>query len=147
MDSNLKVLKQLIEKSMKFCERMGLKVLEIEPHRIKLSAPIKGNENHINTMYAGAIFTIAEIPGGALVYSAFDGAKFFPILKDMYIKFTKTAKTDITVEASLNEEEVKRLEKEAEKNGKANFYVECEVKDAKGEIVAISKGLYQIRKM
>ena len=34
--------------------------------------PFKPNRNHLGTMYAGALFTLAEIPGGAVLISAFD---------------------------------------------------------------------------
>ncbi len=147
MKSELLKLKELVEKSIKFTERMGLKVLDITPLSIKLLAPIKGNENHIGTMYAGALFTIAEIPGGALCYTAFDGSKFFPVVKDMRIEFKKIVKTDVTIEMTLSEEEVARISKEAEENGKADFVVKGEVIDAEGDVVAKSSGLYQIRKV
>ena len=68
MELATETMKSLIEKPFSFIERMGMKVLVLEPRRVKFSVPLKGNENHIGSMYAGALFTIAEIPGGAVFY-------------------------------------------------------------------------------
>ena len=145
MELTTEIMKSLIEKSFPFVERMGMKVLVIEPRMVKLFVPLQGNENHIESMYAGALFTIAEIPGGALFLSTFDVSRFYPVVKEMTIKFVKPAKTDVTVEMVMSVSEVKRIEAEAEKNGKAEFVLEGEVKDTNGEVVSVSRGIYQLR--
>jgi len=145
MELTTEIMKSLIEKSFPFVERMGMKVLVIEPRMVKLFVPLQGNENHIGSMYAGALFTIAEIPGGALFLSTFDVSRFYPVVKEMTIKFVKPAKTDVTVEMVMSVSEVKRIEAEAEKNGKAEFVLEGEVKDTNGEVVSVSRGIYQLR--
>jgi len=145
MELTTERMKSLIEKFFPFVERMGMKVLAIEPRMVKLSVPLHGNENHIESMYAGALFTIAEIPGGALFLSTFDVSRFYPVVKEMTIKFVKPAKTDVTVEMVMSVSEAKRIEAEAEKNGKAEFVLEGEVKDANGEVVSVSRGIYQLR--
>ena len=53
--------------------------------------PLKPNKNHIGTMYAGALFTLAEMPGGVLFLSSFDNKAFFPIVKELTMKFVKQA--------------------------------------------------------
>ena len=145
MELTTEIMKSLIEKSFPFVERMGMKVLVIEPRMVKLFVPLQGNENHIESMYAGALFTIAEIPGGALFLSTFDVSRFYPVVKEMTIKFVKPAKTDVTVEMVMSVSEAKRIEAEAEKNGKAEFVLEGEVKDTNGEVVSVSRGIYQLR--
>jgi acyl-coenzyme A thioesterase PaaI-like protein len=145
MDFKPETLKQFIEKPFAFVERMGLKALELKPSYVKLAVPIAGNENHIGGMYAGALFTLAEIPGGALYLTTFDVSKFYPIIKEMTIRFVAPAKTDVTIEMHLPKEEASRIEAEARENGKADYVLEGEVKDASGLVVAVSKGLYQLR--
>jgi len=137
----------LLENGIPFVHRCGLKVLELEPGRVKVLMPFEGNGNHIGTMYAGALFTLAEIPGGALFLSSFDATKFFPIVKDMQIQFKKPARTDVTAEFTLSKERVAELQETADRAGKCDFSLEGELVDANGEIVAISRGLYQIRKI
>jgi len=145
MDFTPEILKQFIEKPFAFVERIGLKALELKPNHVKLVAPIAGNENHIGGMYAGALFTLAEIPGGALYLTTFDVSNFYPIIKEMTIRFVAPAKTDVTVEMYLPKEKASRIEAEARENGKADYVLEGEVKDASGVVVAVSKGLYQLR--
>jgi thioesterase domain-containing protein len=145
MELTTETMKSLIEKPFSFVERMGMKVLVLEPRKVKLSVPLNGNENHIGSMYAGALFAIAEIPGGALFLSTFDVSRFYPVVKQMTIKFVKPAKTDVTIEMVISVSEAKRIEEEAEKNGKAEFVLEGEVKDTNGVIVSVSRGIYQLR--
>ena len=145
MDFTPEILKQFIEKPFAFVERIGLKALELKPNHVKLVAPIAGNENHIGGMYAGALFTLAEIPGGALYLTTFDVSNFYPIIKEMTIRFVAPAKTDVTVEMYLPKEEASHIEAEARENGRADYVLEGEVKDASGVVVAVSKGLYQLR--
>ena len=138
-------IRQFIETGIPFVKRMGLKVLELAAGRVKLAAPLDGNENHIGSMYAGALFTLAEIPGGALFLTSFDARRFFPVVKEMAIRFRRPALGDVTVEMRLSAEEIARISAEAERKGKAEFQLTGEIKDADGVMVAESRGLYQIR--
>ncbi|MBW1813792.1 MAG: PaaI family thioesterase [Deltaproteobacteria bacterium] len=138
-------LKKFSEQKVAFVERMGLEMIESKKGYVKLKAPLSSNENHVGIMYAGALFTLAEVPGGSLFYTSFDPTKYYPIVKDMYIRFRRPAATDVTIEMRMSEEEVDRVQAEADKNGKADFILEGEIKDETGEVVALSKGTYQIR--
>ena len=146
MELSKEDIRDLLESKVAFIERTGVKALILEKGRIKLSAPLAGNENHIGTMYAGALFTLAEVPGGALFLTSFDVTRFYPVVKEMKIRFRRPAATDVTIEMMMAEEEVGRIQEEAEESGKSEFVLTGEVKDEKGEVVAISEGVYQIRK-
>jgi thioesterase domain-containing protein len=139
------IVKELVEKKIAFVERMGLKVLELTPGHVKLMAPLAGNENHIGGMYAGALFTLAEIPGGALILTTFDPTKCYPIVKELTIKFLRPAKSNITTEFFLSQEEVDHISGDLSNQGKAEFILHGELKDESGTVVATSQGLYQLR--
>ena len=145
MKLTTEMMKSFIEKPFDFVERTGLRVIELEPRSVKLSVPLQGNENHIGTMYAGALFTIAEIPGGALFLTTFDVSRFYPVIKEMTLRFIKPAKTDVTIGMVMSVPEAERIVLEAEKNGKAEYVLEGEIKDKNGEVVAVSRGIYQVR--
>lgn len=145
MTMSTDAITQLIQGAVPFVQRMALRVLELRPGHVKVTAPLQGNENHIGTVYAGALFTLAEIPGGALFLSAFDAGKFFPIVKEMNIKFLRPARSDVTMTLTLSEGEVKRIQTEALEHGKAEFVLEGDIKDSEGEIVAHTTGVYQVR--
>ncbi len=138
-------IRQFIEKPFAFVERIGLRALVLEPRHIKLSVPLEGNVNHIGSMYAGALFTLAEIPGGALYLTTFDVHRFYPVVKEMTLRFLRPAATDAFIEMSMSESEVRRIEEEATANGKSEYVLEGDVKDANGQLVATSRGIYQLR--
>ncbi len=137
----------MVEQGIEFVRRMGLKVIEMKPRYIELKVQLEGNTNHIGTMYAGALFTLAEIPGGALFMTTFDVSSYYPIVKEMTLKFKRPVTTDATVKVAVTEEEVENINKEAAENGKAEFVLKGEIFDDSGQLVAESTGIYQLRKL
>jgi acyl-coenzyme A thioesterase PaaI-like protein len=134
------------EEKIDFVKRSGLKAEELLPGFVRLRMPLAGNQNHIGTLYAGALFTLAEIPGGALFLTSFDVQRFYPLIKEMNLRFRRPATSDISVEARLNTEEIERIQNEAEREGKAEYRLELQLKDADGQVVAETSALYQLRK-
>jgi acyl-coenzyme A thioesterase PaaI-like protein len=144
---DLEVAKKMLEGGIKFVANSGLRVVELRRGYVKCLMPFAGNGNHIGTMYAGALFTLAEIPGGALFLSSFDATKFYPIVKELDLRFLKPAKGDVTVEIALDEIHIASLSAQAAEKGKAEFILEGQLKTADGTIVAESRGVYQVRSM
>ncbi len=142
---DLNQAKKVLETGIKFVERSGLKVLEREKGRVKRHIPFAGNGNHIGTMYAGALYKLAEIPGGALFLSSFDVARYFPIVREQTIKFLKPVTSDVTIEITISDARIAELQAEADAKGKAEFVLEGEIKTADGTVVATSSGIYQLR--
>lgn len=145
MEMDPKVAKQAVERGFKFVANTGLELLELKPGYVKCRMPYAGNGNHIGTMYAGALFTLAEIPGGALFLSSFDIARYFPIVKSLDIKFLKPARADVAIEISMEADRIRAISAAADEAGKADFTLDGELKLADGTVVATSHGVYQIR--
>ena len=145
MPMPLELVRQLTEEQIAFVQRSGLKAEVLEPGRVRLRMPLAGNQNHIGSMYAGALFTLAEIPGGALFLTSFDAQRFYPIVKEMNLRFRRPATGDIRVEANLSETQIEQLQKQATEHGKAEYVLELQLTDDSGEVVAQSRGLYQLR--
>ncbi|WP_322979838.1 YiiD C-terminal domain-containing protein [Pseudomonas sp. C11] len=141
----VEIARQLTEEQIAFVKRSGLKAETLEPGFVRLCMPLAGNQNHIGSMYAGALFTLAEIPGGALFLTSFDVQRFYPVIKEMNLRFRRPATGDICVEARLSDEEIERLQREATLHGKAEYLLELQLTDATGECVAESRGCYQLR--
>ena len=146
MEKFREIITNFIEKDIPFLKRTGLKIVSLAPCRVKLMLPRKNNENHVGTLYAGALFTLSEVPGGILFYTTFDHDRFFPIVKEMSIQFKRPATTNVFVEVSMDPAMARDLSRQAEEKGKADYALEAEIKDEKGIIVAVSKGLYQMRR-
>jgi thioesterase domain-containing protein len=145
MSMPLELVRQLTEEQIAFVQRSGLKAERLESGHVRLRMPLAGNQNHIGSMYAGALFTLAEMPGGALFLTSFDAQRFYPIVKDMSLRFCRPATSDIRVEARISGEEIQRLQKQATEHGKAEYLLELQLTDESGEVVAESRGLYQLR--
>lgn len=146
MNMPIELVRQLTEEQIAFVKRSGLKAEVLQPGFVRLRMPLQGNQNHIGSMYAGALFTLAEIPGGALFMTSFDVQGYFPIIKEMNLRFRRPATTDILVEACMSAEQISLISTQASTEGKADYRLDLELKDSHGEVVAISQGLYQMRK-
>lgn len=142
---DLDVAKRALETGIGFVANCGLRVLELRRGYVKCLVPFDRNGNHVGTMYAGALFTVAEIPGGALFLSSFDTRRYFPIVTALDMRFLKPAKSDVTIEIALAEDRIAAISAEADANGKATFTLDGEMKDAHGVVVATSHGVYQLR--
>jgi acyl-coenzyme A thioesterase PaaI-like protein len=139
-----KLLTKFVGQAIPFSTRNGFKVVDIKRGYVKALMPLKPNRNHFNAMYAGALFTVAELPGGIISMLSFDD-RFYPVLVDLKIDFIKVAKSDITVEFALSDDELERLEAETLAQGKSAFVLEGELKDKDNTVVAKSFANYQVR--
>ena len=138
-------IRRMVETAIPFVARSGLRCLEMRAGFVRLCMPFDGNQNHVGTMYAGALFTLAEIPGGALCYCTFDPRKYFPLAKEITIRYRKPVTTDAFIEVGLSAEEIARIQRDLDAGGKADFVVEADILDGSGEPAASMRGLYQIR--
>lgn len=144
LTASLKLLTRYVGKAIPFATRNGFEVIDYRPGYIKTRIPLKPNKNHFNAMYAGALFTVAELPGGILSLLNFD-EQFYPILTEMTMRYLKPAQSDVTVEFHLTQETLDRIHSEARAQGKSLFSLEGEIKDRDGQIVATSTAHYQVR--
>ena len=125
-----------------FLERAGLELLHLERGRAVVRLPFEPNINHVGMVYAGALFTVAEMPGGVVFGSAFDVSRFYPIVGDMSIRFLKPAMTAVTVDARMTEDEIDRVTAELEEHGKAKYELAQQVHDEHGVLVATTRATY-----
>jgi thioesterase domain-containing protein len=135
----------MFDNGIPFAKKAEIKAQSLEKDGIDIMMPLKPNVNHIGTMYAGALFTLAEMMGGAVAMVYFMENKLIPIVKGLNIKFVKPAKSDITISWKMTEEEVQKVIDEAKEKGKAEYTIELELKDKDGVTVAVSEGFYQVR--
>ncbi|OBB03674.1 thioesterase [Mycobacteriaceae bacterium 1482268.1] len=134
-----------MEQTIPPAHKMGIKVVEAGRGHGVASVPIKGNGNHFGVVYAGVQFTVAEMLGGVIALATFDPAKYYPLVKNVDIKFTGMARSDLRAEADLGEDDIARIEAEAAEKGKADFVLDAVVSDEGGQTVSVTHGLYQLR--
>jgi thioesterase domain-containing protein len=134
-----------LESTIPIAHKMGVKVVEARPGFAATSVPAEGNGNHFGVIYAGVLFTVAEVLGGIIPLITFDRSKYFPLVKNLDIQFVAMAKSDVRAEATLDDQTIARVEAEAAERGKADFTLAAVVTDADGQTVATTRGLYQLR--
>lgn len=121
---------------------MGVEILHAERGRCVVRLPFEPNINHVKMVYAGSIFTLAEIPGGVLFGGAFDVTRFYPIVGEMSVRFSKPAMTSLLVDARMTDDEIARVTDELDSTGRAKYVLEQDVVDESGAIVASTSGVY-----
>jgi acyl-coenzyme A thioesterase PaaI-like protein len=139
------VATQFVHASVPAIGRLGVIVDEISPGEVVLRVPIEGNTNHMGTMYAGALFAVAELPGGLLPLVVLGAGRYVPILVEMRVQYTAAARTDVTLRASLPADEVGVLAARADVEGQAQFTLALDGQDASGRTVIRSEASYVLR--
>ncbi|MBY0290227.1 MAG: DUF4442 domain-containing protein [Mycobacteriaceae bacterium] len=134
-----------MEAAIPAAHKLGIKAVEARRGYAAATVPLEGNGNHFGVVYAGVEFTVAEILGGIIAIASFDAAKYYPLVKKLDIEFTAAARSDLRAEATLDENELRRVETEAAENGKADFMLDAVVRDEAGQTVALTRGVYQLR--
>ena len=147
IEDKYKAVAGYVESGVEGIKRTGIKVLAMRDRYVKTLMPLEGNVNHVGIMYAGSLFTIGECMGGAICGVAFDCRRFFPIVKEVSIKFRRPVVTDVTLELEMAQDDVDRIQQEAEEKGKADFTLDLELKDANNQTVSTVHGVWQIRQI
>ena len=105
----------------------------------------EGNGNHFGTVYAGVIFTLAEVLGGGLHLATFDVTTHYPLVRSVRIDFLAPGRTELTATASLDPATIDRVRAEAATGSKSSFELTATVTGDDETVVARTVGDYQIR--
>jgi len=97
----------------------------------------KSVQNHLQTIHASALFTLAEAASGEALQIAFPElvGKVAPMVRDSQIKFRKPALKAVSATSSIEDESVQKFNLQFEKKGRALITVSVEVKDSDGVLV------------
>src|SRR5947209_5669680 len=113
---------------------MGVRFTALRRGYVETSVPFEGNGNQFGVLYAGVIFTVAEVLGGGLHMATFDPSTHYPLVRSLTIDFLKPGKTDLIARTSLTDDEIARLQQESAGGTKANFELVAEVLDSSGAV-------------
>ena len=138
-------LNEGLEQLIPIAHRMGVTFLEMRPGFVRAGVPFEGNGNHFGTMYAGVIFTVAEMLGGAMHWATFDATTHYPLVRAVSIEFRAPGRGPVTASASLDEQTIARVKHDVGAHGKASFELRAEVLTDDGMLVATTVGDYRIR--
>lgn len=140
-----------MHQSIPILARMQVRVLETGPGHATVELPAAPNVNHFGAMYAGSLYTAAEVLGGVIPRASFDLegelAGFVPLLKSSEIRYLRPALGAVRARARLADGDLERLPREARARGKVEFVLEAEIVDDEGAVLATSRNVYQLRRL
>jgi len=143
------MIKQHMSGSVPFAKYTGVELEEVSPERGVASLAKRGEvENHIQTMHAGAIFTLGEAASGAAVGGVLADQILAarPVAANASINYVKTAKTDITAIATASLPAADAL-KAFHEDGKVVFDVHVDIRDADENTCAEMTVAWHIKKL
>jgi acyl-coenzyme A thioesterase PaaI-like protein len=144
-DEQLEIMNAALEQLIPRAHQMGVEFVELRPGFVRAEVPFDGNGNHFGVVYAGVIFTVAEVLGGAIHFATFDVSTHYPLVKSLTIDFVSPGKSRLSASASLSPEEISRIQAAAAPDAKVPFVLEAEVLGEDGTVVARTRGDYQLR--
>ncbi|TWG98601.1 thioesterase domain-containing protein [Nocardioides sp. J9] len=127
-------------------DAMQVEVVEAGRTTVAARIPAGPNVNHFGAIYAGSLFSVAEVLGGLFASTSLVLENAVPLVKQLTIDFLRPATTDVTARASLTEDTIARVLAETEAAGKSDFELVTEVTDEAGTVVARTTGQYQLRR-
>lgn len=144
-DEQLTMMNAALEQLIPRAHQMGVEFVELRPGLVRAEVPFEGNGNHFGVVYAGVIFTVAEVLGGAIHYATFDVSTHYPLVRNLSIDFVAPGTSGLSASASLSKEEIARIRAAATPDAKVPFVLEAEVVGEAGTVVARTRGDYQLR--
>ena len=87
--------------------------------------------NHLQTIHAGAQYTLAETQSGIYLQELFPhlADKVIPVLRDAQIKYKKPAQGKVFATASSSQEIQEKFLEQFERKGRASIEVSVEIRD------------------
>lgn len=141
------VIEKLCKSSVPLFDHLNVSFEFIDGGIVRCHLPFDRKiSNHLNSVYAGVQWSIAEVLGGIVFISA-GVSGYVPLLKSMHIDFLKPAMTDLTAEVCFTDDDVVNMKQALDADGRYNFELKSNVRDASGIVVATGLAVYAIRKM
>lgn len=95
--------------TVRFVRTAGLKFEDLSEARVLVHLPNRRKvQNHIHSVHAAAVALLGETATGAVFGMSVPDDKI-PLLKSMRINYVKRSKGDLRAEATLSEQERKRI--------------------------------------
>lgn len=93
--------------------------------------------NHIDTIHASALFTLAEAASGEVLQTAFPeyAGKVVPVLRDSQIKYKKPATCSVSAYTRIDGENISKFREQFGEKKRSSVSVDVDIKDAEGVLI------------
>ena len=139
-------VQSLIEEKVPVAGFLGLAVEAVEPGHVRLRMPFSPRiKNHLDIVYAGAIFSLAEIAGGVATLSAFEQDGCTVLARRMEIDYVRPSRSDLLCEVALPDTVIAESRVTVQAEGKVDLILPIEVQDERGRVIARVSAFYYLR--
>jgi len=131
------MIKSHLDSAVPFANHVGVKLLEIGDGTASAELDQRDEvSNHIQSMHAGAMFTLGEAASGAAMAGALAPVilNMRPVAAVANIAFKKVAKGLLTAQATTSQDGA-ALMQAIKADGKVAFDVQVEMRDSSGDVV------------
>lgn len=142
------ILRQQLNSVVPFNRTVGVEVIEIEAGRavarLQQTAAVA---NHVGTLHAGALFTLADAASGAAVVGLYadEIGRATLVVASSEVTFSRPARGTITAVAAADEERP-AVEERLSRDGRAELLVKVGLTDVEGREVARASVHWHIRR-
>ena len=104
--------------------------------------------NHLETIAAGAQYSLAELASGDHLLSLFPGLvdQVVPVLRDSRFKFKSPASSNISAHPSVTDKAVSKFTKQLEKKGRALITINVEIRNTAATVTSTGSFLWYVMK-
>lgn len=126
---------------------MELQVVSADVGTATVEIPEEPNLNHAGIVYAGSLFSVAEVLGGLIPLTTWDAPGFVPLVKDVRIEFLRPARGRVRATATLDPAEIARVREALSGTDKVDFELAASLTGENGREVARTLSSYQLRRI
>ncbi|HBS19400.1 MAG TPA: hypothetical protein DEA66_01025 [Flavobacteriales bacterium] len=128
---------RLMQEVIPFNRPHRLKVQSLSDDACEVTLPWRRrNLNHVGTMHACAMATVAEYASGLCVLSAMGVGKVRLVMAELKMQYGRRAETACVARATMSAEVLADVQAKLEQAGRGTFDLHSVVRDAHGEVVA-----------
>jgi acyl-coenzyme A thioesterase PaaI-like protein len=97
----------------------------------------KSVQNHLQTIHASALFTLAESASGEMLQITFPefADKVIPVLRDAQIKFKRPATKLVVAYPSISKDDINKFKEQMNKKGRSLLTVNVHIKDLDNTLI------------
>ncbi len=137
-------LQNYIRSNIPVADYMNFIVEDLHEYSIKLSAPIKPNDNHYGTAFGGSLATLGILAGWSILHfrAAEENLKCVLVIQEGSMKYIRPARTDFeAVCNTLNEKLWNEFKNGLQENGKARISMFTNLYSQR-ELIATHNGIF-----
>ncbi len=129
-----------------FLAPLGMEITEDGEGVTHVQLPFReGVTNHVGTLHAGALFTVAETAAGVAAWKVVPGEQAAVLLRSSSVRYTRRAAGKVTASARADESAAEEARAAFETAQRADLVVEATVEDGDGETVFVGSFDYALR--